>query len=49
MRVAQFHKDNITRILKIPNVRKFDQNKGPDLRSGIRKKFIPDPDPGPRG
>jgi hypothetical protein len=32
-------------------VRKFHQKRGRirDPRSGIRKKFIPDPDPGSRG
>jgi hypothetical protein len=28
------------------SVRKFHQKRGSDPRSGIRKKFIPDPDPG---
>jgi hypothetical protein len=48
LRVAQFYKDNITRIPKL-NVRIFYQIKGPDPRSGIRKKLIPDPDCGSRG
>jgi hypothetical protein len=30
-------------------LRKCHQKKGPDPGSEIRKKFIPDPDPGSRG
>jgi hypothetical protein len=43
LRVAQFHKEKITRILKI---KKISPKKWPDPRSEIRKKIIPESDPG---
>jgi hypothetical protein len=42
LRVDQFHKDKITRILKIMQENLTKNGAG----SGIRKKFIPDPNPG---
>jgi hypothetical protein len=42
VRVAHFHKDKITRILKM--IQEKFTKKG--VGSGIRKKINPDPDPG---